>query len=81
MTIIEWFDIKNIEHIKAYHYMGKTGQWPEGFIPDDIEFVTNWNMILMSKMSDAYVKGFIWSEDYDILKKNFIALRNIRNSP
>lgn len=59
MTIIEWFDIKNIEHIRGYDEISKTGHWPEGFIPDNVEFVTNWNIILMSKMSDEYVKVFL----------------------
>ena len=65
MTIIEWFDIKNIDHIRAYEHMAKTGQWPKGFVPDDIEFVTNWNILIMSKMADEYVRGFIWNEDYN----------------
>jgi hypothetical protein len=62
-NIIEWFDIKNINHIKAYEYLEKTGIWPKDFLPENLEFCTNWNLILMSKMTTEYVKNFIANKE------------------
>jgi len=57
MNIIDWFDITNGEHLKAWKHMEDTGTWPESFIPDETQmrFVANWNYILMSRMASAYV--------------------------
>lgn len=69
IDITDWFDIHNIDHMKAYKHLGETGKWPEFFIPShvvhedgedyivyDVRFMPNWNIILMSKMADEYVK-------------------------
>ncbi len=56
MNITEWFDIKNIEHVKAYKILGVTGSWPEGFIPDHIEFQPTWSILLMMKFTEAFLE-------------------------
>lgn len=54
MKFSEWFDVYNIEHIIAINeMMNKTGMWPKGFLPKDIEIESNWFIILMSKMLNA----------------------------
>ena len=56
MDILEWFDIDNTNHLKAYLHLEETGMWPEDFVPDDITFSTSWHIVIMSKMADAYVR-------------------------
>jgi len=53
--INEWFNIKNIKHIKAYYYLQKRGIWPRKFIPDDIIFDQGWQIVLMHKFASAYI--------------------------
>ena len=55
MRIDEWFDPANIDHIKAYHILMNTGMWPAGFIPDGMEFIPGWNILIMNKLADAWV--------------------------
>ena len=55
MNIIDWFDVNNFEHILGYDYLIRTGHWPVGFIPEGTEFVPNWNILIMSKLADAYI--------------------------
>lgn len=35
MKISEFFDVNNIEHLKAFDILQKTGCWPKNFIPKD----------------------------------------------
>lgn len=37
MKIEDWFDINNLEHLRAFEHLNKTGAWPVGFLPEDIE--------------------------------------------
>ena len=37
MKIEEWFDTNNLEHMRAFKHLNKTGTWPIDFLPDDIE--------------------------------------------
>ena len=55
MTIVEWFEPTNIEHIKAYKHLMDTGMWDKGFIPEDVEMTSQWNLMLMGKIVDHYV--------------------------
>jgi len=54
-TFCEWFDPNNIEHIKAYSHLQKTGVWPIGFIPDSINMDTGWQVILFQKITDEWI--------------------------
>ena len=56
MYITEWFDIENSEHLLAYQHLSKTGFWPVNFISLDIQFQTNWQIILQSRIADRYVR-------------------------
>lgn len=55
MDIVEWFDINNIEHLKAYRTLMVNGAWPLGFIPNDINFSPIWQLVLAYKLSNAYI--------------------------
>lgn len=56
MFIWDWFDIKNIEHLKAYRHLEDNGQWPKGFIPKDVKFGSSWSVILKGIMASEYVR-------------------------
>jgi len=53
--IISWFKPHDRQHLKAYVVLRHTGIWPEGFIPDDVEFPYNWHLRLTAKIADLYV--------------------------
>jgi hypothetical protein len=55
-SIVDFFDVNNVDHIKAYDTLEKTGMWPIGFISDDINFPNNWHILLTFKMTDAWIK-------------------------
>jgi hypothetical protein len=55
MSILEWFNIHDQDHVRAWHYLSRKGIWPEGFVPEEIEFSDNWHLLIMSKMADAWV--------------------------
>lgn len=59
VSIEEWFDVKNVEHVLAYRYLGKHGHWPENFIPKHVICLGPWQVSLMAKMSEAWVAVMI----------------------
>ena len=58
-NLLEWFDITNIEHIKAYDNINRTGVWPEGFIPDDMHFPHMWHILLTQKLANGWVEDVL----------------------
>ena len=64
MTIIEYFDPTNIEHLRAYDVLQRTGSWPRSFWRDHIEknmlvIPAGWSYGIASKLADAYVKEHV----------------------
>lgn len=55
MDILKWFDVTNIEHLRAYMFLHDVGVWPMGFIPADVTFCSLWNGRLNSRMAGIYV--------------------------
>jgi len=55
MRIDQFFNESNVEHLRAYRHLSKTGIWPEGFLPEDIEFFPSWQMALMAKMAECWI--------------------------
>ena len=51
MLITEFFDITNLDHLKAYQHLSDTGSWPEGFVPKGTEFQPGWHIILVGNMA------------------------------
>lgn len=55
MTIVEFFNIYNVEHLLAFRYLEREGVWPTGFLPADVRFYPGaWKQMLESKMSTAW---------------------------
>lgn len=61
MEINEWFDIENMEHIRAYYFLQKRGVWPRKFTPDNITFNQGWQIVLMHRFASAYIDDKIAS--------------------
>lgn len=55
MSILEFFDVYNYEHLQAFKKLGTSGMWPGDFIPNGTTFTTNWLITLMSRMAEAWV--------------------------
>jgi len=59
MSIVEYFDVQNIEHLKAYQHLQNTGSWPENFYDTmtelNIDIPIGWSLLLTSKLADAYI--------------------------
>jgi hypothetical protein len=57
-TIVDFFDPYNVEHLKAYRHLEKTGSWPKDFIPDELMDGINiaWQVELLGKMSKAWLE-------------------------
>ena len=60
MTLIEFIDIKNPEHLSAIkHWMDNRGVWSKEFYDlylEDLEFDEGWQSIIMAKLAKAYLK-------------------------
>jgi len=65
MTILDWFDMDNIEHLKAYKHLQDTGTWPKGFIPEDNEFVLLQTITLANRLADRYVEEKLSEPHYE----------------
>lgn len=56
MTIIEWFDPVNIEHLQAYKGISDGIYWPKDLLPKDIEFPPGWFSRINSKLANLYIE-------------------------
>ncbi len=51
----EFFDAHNPEHRAAYRHLEKTGSWPDGFIPDELEMGPTWHVIAIARLGQAWL--------------------------
>lgn len=56
MNILEFFDVKNKEHLRAFKTLCDNGMWPEGFLPKNIYFPTLWQTSLYGQLANAYLE-------------------------
>jgi hypothetical protein len=65
MKFLEFFNPLDIEHLRAYNHLQKTGAWPLGFIPEEVyqNMEPNWYMLIQSKMADLWVGTNIFMHD------------------
>lgn len=54
MEIQDWFDPKNLDHLRAWKHLNHKGTWPEGFIPKDVECNSVWTILISQKMANLY---------------------------
>jgi hypothetical protein len=57
MTITEFFNPHNVDHMVAYDHVMATGRWPEGFIPEGTVFSSVWQVELLGKMAYAWIEA------------------------
>lgn len=55
-AITAWFNVNNIDHIRAYDHLERLGSWPKNFIPDHVTFPSLWAVIIANKLAAAYVE-------------------------
>jgi hypothetical protein len=56
IRIEEFFDPHNIEHLRAFRslYRGD-GKWPDGFLPENIDFGSCWQHEILIRMALCWV--------------------------
>lgn len=55
MSIIDWFDPHNMDHLQALNHLNNEGAWPEGFLPEEIQMINHWYFMLMVKVADCWM--------------------------
>jgi hypothetical protein len=63
MTLYEWFDPSDKEHLRAFQVLNETGTWPKGFVPEDIDRGSPWRIAF--KIADYYVSKVLEDEPYE----------------
>ena len=56
MSILDFFNPKDLEHLQAYVHLNNTGVWPTGFLPDEITFPNLWQVTLAGRLAEAYLQ-------------------------
>jgi len=59
MNLVEFFDPRNLDHMKAYKHLCDKGFWPEGFIKEGMEIPNGWQILIAAKMSDCWVEHML----------------------
>lgn len=55
MLLLDWFDPHNTEHVKAYKHLMLFGQWPDGFLPENVIFPAGtWRYEIAQKLAAAW---------------------------
>lgn len=55
-SFCEWFDPHDINHIKAYNHLQRTGAWPKGFKPDNIYLEAGWQHVLAFDLANHWIQ-------------------------
>ena len=56
MKLTQFFNVQSKEHMEAYKHLQEKGFWPEGFIPEGTEFEPGWQILIMGKITEEYMK-------------------------
>jgi len=60
VSIVDWLDILDPNHMMAFKILTTTGKWPDGFIPwDEVEFPHLWLTLIHAKMAEAWVNRLV----------------------
>ena len=60
MSILDWFDPKNKEHLKSLKHLLDTGQWPINFIPSGMVYPSGWDTTLMYRLARIYLDTAVY---------------------
>lgn len=58
MTLDEFFNPHDINHVMAYRHLEETGSWPKGFLPEEVynSMGPTWHVELVGMMAQAWLK-------------------------
>ncbi len=59
MQISQWFNPRNINHIRAYDHLMRHGTWPEHFLPEDMMMDPHWRFLIDSSIAQEYVDNML----------------------
>jgi len=62
MNIVDLFDPKDLDHLRAYNHLKNHGTWPIGFIPEDTQFDAVWQILLLAKIANEYINEKLLSK-------------------
>ena len=65
-SIVDFFEVYNIDHIAAYKNLMDTGKWPEGFVPEGTASDPMWQVEIANKMAHAWVEQAMSGRVYGI---------------
>lgn len=51
----KWFDLNNVEHLRAYYYYKQCGNWPKDFIPSNVSLENVFINITDSIIANKYI--------------------------
>jgi hypothetical protein len=57
--ISQWFNPRNINHIRAYDHLMKSGTWPENFLPEGVLFDPHWRYLIDASITTVYVDNML----------------------
>ena len=71
-TILKFFNVHNVDHLKAFKYLEDHGCWPKGFLPENVEceFERMWSSRLIGKMAEAWIESNLKGKVNEVNKVN-----------
>ena len=51
MSIIDWFNPEDIDHLRAYEFLVRTEKWPEGFVPVGLDWNPGWFHVISQNIA------------------------------
>ena len=62
-SIVDVFDVNNVEHIKEWNYLRQNGVLKSNSIFLECDFVMNWQILITNKLANAYVDFIMEIQD------------------
>lgn len=59
MFEVNWFDPYDVEHLRAFDSVRKTGCWPAGFITEDRRLPLLWYFSILQKITDRFYRDLM----------------------
>jgi hypothetical protein len=56
VAIQDWFDPDDDAHLLAYEELQRTGAWPPGFLPAEVELAPGWHLHLAGRMAERWLR-------------------------
>ena len=68
----DWFDVDNIDHVRAYQHLKDTGIWPYNFLPDLVTMTPGWEMTITHRMANRYARNMVMIDDAKLLQQKIL---------